>query len=223
MGGDTPGADGYEAARALYRWRAASYDLQLAPYEFIRRMAVQHLALRRGDCVLDLGCGTGLSLPLLCDAVGEGGRVVAVDLSPQMLEQARQRLQRERWPQVQLQCAPVEEAELPAQADAALLHFTHDILQSPAALDHLLAHLRPGARVVATGLKWTAPGLLACNALVGWHMAQSITNGQGLQQPWRLLAERGVALQVDLLLMGTVFVAHGLFGPGAGGQRRRAA
>lgn len=213
-------ADSHATARALYGWRASSYELQLAPYEFIRRMAVAHLQLRSGDCVLDLGCGTGMSLPLLQQAVGPAGRVVAVDQSPEMLALARGRVQRAGWNNVALQCCAAEEALLPHRADAALLHFTHDILQSPQALDHVLAHLRPGARIVATGLKWTVPGLAPWNLLVGLHMAQSVTHYQGLQAPWEPLLARGVALDVDTLIMGTIFVAHGvrLHRPG----RRRA-
>ncbi len=209
-----PGAqpeDGHAAARTLYGWRVSSDELQLAPYEFIRRIAVDHLQLRPGDCVLDLGCGTGMSLPLLREAVGPAGRVVAVDQSEEMLALARWRLQHAGWSNVALQCAAAEAALLPRQADAVLLHFTHDILQSPAALDHLLRHLRPGARIAATGLKWTAPGLAPWNLLVGPHMAQSVTHYEGLQAPWMPLQERGVQLGVDTLVMGTIFVAHGTF------------
>lgn len=201
---------GHEAARTLYGWRTSSYELQLAPYEFIRRMAVVHLQLRPGDCVLDLGCGTGMSLPMLRDAVGAAGRVVGVDLSPEMLAVARERVQREHWSNVELQCKAVEDATLPRHADAAFFHFTHDILQSEQALDHVLRHLRPGARIVATGLKWTAPGLAPMNLLVGMHMAQSVTNYKGLATPWQPLLDRGLQLDVDLLMMGTVFVARGL-------------
>ncbi len=202
-------APGHEATRTLYGWRATSYELQLAPYEFIRRMAVDRLQLRSGDCVLDLGCGTGMSLPLLHAAVGPAGRVLAVDLSPEMLELARSRVRREGWRNVELLCAAVEEAPLPRLADAAFFHFTHDILQSPPALDHVLAHLRPGARIVATGLKWAASGLAPWNLLVGLHMAQSVTNYHGLAAPWQPLLERGVPLEVDTLMMGTIYVAHG--------------
>ena len=215
---------GHEATRTLYGWRATSYELQLAPYEFIRRMAVDQLQLRPGDCVLDLGCGTGLSLPLLRGAVGLAGRVVGVDLSPDMLLLALSRVQRERWTNVDLRCAAAEEAPLPQRADAAFFHFTHDILQSPRALDHVLRHLRPGARIVATGLKWTAPGLAPWNALVGLHMAQSVTNYEGLAAPWQPLLERGVQLEVDTVMMGTIFVARGTFvrAPvGQGGRARR--
>ncbi|MDP3702649.1 MAG: class I SAM-dependent methyltransferase [Hylemonella sp.] len=217
-----PGAqpeDGHAVARALYGWRAGSYELQLAPYEFIRRIAVGHLQLRAGDCVLDLGCGTGMSLPLLQQAVGPAGRVVAVDQSPEMLSLARARAQRAGSHNVDLQCCAVEEALLPRQADAALLHFTHDLLQSPQALDHVLAHLRPGARIAATGLKWTDPGLAPWNMLVGLYMAQSITRFEGLQAPWMPLTERGVRLEVETLVMGTIFVAHGVW-PGQRSRRR---
>lgn len=216
-----PPEGGHAAARVLYGWRAGSYELQLAPYEFIRRIAVDHLQLRPGDCVLDLGCGTGMSLPLLREAVGPGGRVVGVDLSPEMLALARLRTQRAGWGNVVLQCASAEVALLPQKADAVLLHFTHDILQSPVALDHLLRHLRPGARVAATGLKWTAPGLAPWNALVGLHMAQSVTHYEGLQAPWMPLQERGVQMGVDTLVLGTIFVAHGIY-PGRRPRRRPA-
>lgn len=214
---------GHEATRTLYGWRATSYELQLAPYEFIRRMAVGQLKLRSGDCVLDLGCGTGMSLPLLREAVGPAGRVVGVDLSPEMLAVAHSRVQREGWTNVELRCAAVEDAALPQRADAAFFHFTHDVLQSPSALDRVLAHLRPGARVVATGLKWTAPGLAPMNLLVGMHMAQSLTRYEGLAAPWQPLQERGVQLEVDTLMMGTIFVARGTYlrAPVGQGSRTR--
>jgi len=65
----------------------------------------------------------------------------------------------QRAPQARLICSPVEAAAFNEQADAALFHFTHDILRMPAAMDNVLRHLKPGARVVAAGLKWAAPGL----------------------------------------------------------------
>ena len=50
------------------------------------------LRLAGGEHVLEIGCGTGaLTLPL-AEAVGERGRVVAVDISEPMLEAARQRV-----------------------------------------------------------------------------------------------------------------------------------
>lgn len=197
------------AARDLYRARCGYYDLQLAPYEMLRRTAIERLALQPGQVVLDIGCGTGMSLGLLQQAVGPQGHVIAVDQSPEMLEQARQRVEQAGWSQVELVCSPVQEAALPGQADAALFHFTHDILQTPAALDHVLAHLASGARLAICGLKWAPPWFAAFNPLVWWNAAQSVTTLSGLDAPWAGLAQRGARLTVEPLLCGTLFLASG--------------
>jgi SAM-dependent methyltransferase len=211
MGMAIPGSGQADEAAALelYRARCGYYDLQLAPYEMLRRSAIERLALRPGQTVLDIGCGTGMSLDLLQQAVGPGGRVVAVDQSHDMLEQARRRVERAGWGQVGLVCSPVQEAALPAKADAALFHFTHDILQTPAALDHVLAHLAPGARLAVCGLKWASPWFAALNPLVWWHAAQSVTTLDGLDAPWKGLSQRGVSLTLESMLCDTIFLASG--------------
>src|SRR3984885_7324260 len=56
-------------------------------------LLLARLDLAGGESVLEIGCGTGaLTLPLAA-AVGEHGRVVAVDISEPMLGAARQRIQ----------------------------------------------------------------------------------------------------------------------------------
>lgn len=54
-------------------------------------MLVAAADLDPGAQVLDVACGPGRNLPLLLDAVGPGGRVVGVDISPAMLAKARSR------------------------------------------------------------------------------------------------------------------------------------
>src|SRR4051812_50027703 len=51
--------------------------------------AVGELGVRAGDVVLDAGCGTGRALPVLRAAVGATGTVVGVDLTAEMLAEAR--------------------------------------------------------------------------------------------------------------------------------------
>lgn len=194
-------------ALAQYRRRAAVYDLELAPLEPIRRRAVDALGLRPGDTVLDLGCGTGLSLPLLQAAVGSRGHVVGVELSPQMLGRARERVERHSWRNVRLHNTPVAQAPLDSRADAALLHFTHDILQDDAALRHVAAHVRPGGRIVASGLKWAPPRTGLLNLLVMPAALHSVSSLDGLDQPWRRLAALIGEPELRSLLGGTVYVA----------------
>jgi ubiquinone/menaquinone biosynthesis C-methylase UbiE len=58
---------------------AESYDALTAAGDAYRRRAVEALALRPGEAVLDVGCGTGLNLPALCARVGPRGRVIGID------------------------------------------------------------------------------------------------------------------------------------------------
>ena len=109
------------AALAQYRRRAGFYDLELALLEPLRRRAVALLALRPGEVVLDVGCGTGLSLGLLSQAIGATGRIIGIEQSPEMIELARQRVLQRQLPGVTLLNSPVEIAAIPVQADAALL------------------------------------------------------------------------------------------------------
>jgi arsenite methyltransferase len=50
---------------------------------------VRHAGLRRGDSVVDLGCGAGLDVLLAAREVGPTGRVVGIDLLDSMLDRAR--------------------------------------------------------------------------------------------------------------------------------------
>jgi trans-aconitate methyltransferase len=197
------------AALAQYRRRARIYDLELALFEPIRRKAIACLALKRGDIVLDVGCGTGLSLALLHKGVGAKGRIIGIEQSPEMIEQARQRVARKRWSNVTLLCSPVETADIAGLANAALFHFTHDILRRPAAIDHLLRSLEPGARIVASGLKWARSWANPANLVVLPAALHSVTSLEGLHEPWSHLAERAGHLDVETMLLGAVYIASG--------------
>ena len=149
-----------------YRRRAQRYDLELLPFEPLRGEAIAQLDLHAGDTVLDVGCGTGLSFAALEQRIGPRGHIVGVDPSPDMLVRAVSRITEHHWRNVELMRAGAAEAPLHGQADAALFHFTHDVLRDPVALAHVLRHLKPGAHVAATGLQWAPPWLAATNAFV---------------------------------------------------------
>lgn len=87
-----------------YRGVARFYDLVSAEpvYRAGRRIGVRQLSLRPGDTVVDIGCGTGLNFALLEEAIGPTGRIVAVDLSDDMLAAARRRTQKYGWDNVEL-------------------------------------------------------------------------------------------------------------------------
>jgi SAM-dependent methyltransferase len=201
------------AALAQYRRRAGFYDLELALIEPLRRRAIARLALQPGEVVLDAGCGTGLSLELLSQGVGATGRVVGIEQSPEMIELARQRVARCQLSGVTLLNSPVESVAVAVKADAALFHFTHDILRQPAAIARVMAHLKPGARVVASGLKWAPPLCWPVNLLVLPAALHSVTSTEGLAAPWDRLSERLDSFEVESVYFGGAYLASGVLKP----------
>jgi ubiquinone/menaquinone biosynthesis C-methylase UbiE len=64
------------------------------PYRHARQQAVKRLALRPGDVVIDLFCGTGVNFELILPPIGKTGKLIGVDGSPGMLARAQKRVQR---------------------------------------------------------------------------------------------------------------------------------
>jgi ubiquinone/menaquinone biosynthesis C-methylase UbiE len=185
---------------------APLYDTRTRGFDTYRRRIVERLPLRRGDVVLDVGCGTGLCFPFLLERVGPAGTVVGVDASPEMLQIAAERASTHGWRNVELIHSAIEDAVLPT-VDHALFCAVHDILQSAAALDHVLAHVRRG--VAAGGGKWAPPWAVAVNAGVLALHAPYVRDFAGFDRPWALLAERVPDLSVDEVAMGGGWVAGG--------------
>lgn len=210
--------DAVALSRALeqYRQRAGVYDLELAAMAPLRHSAIARLAPAPGGTVLDVGCGTGLSFDALEDVVGPQGHVVGIEPCPQMLAQARQRVQRAGWANVRLLQASAQTARIPGQADAALFFFTHDVLRSATAVRHVLRHLRPGATVVAVGLQWAPPWALLVNGLVLGAALHSVSSLEGLDRPWSLLASALCDFTVETLWGGGLYLAQGRVAPLAG-------
>jgi SAM-dependent methyltransferase len=75
--------------RAFFAPRAATWEERFPDDDPAYAAAVAELGLRAGQTALDAGCGTGRALPHLRGAVGPGGGVLGVDLTPEMLATAR--------------------------------------------------------------------------------------------------------------------------------------
>jgi len=185
-----------QLALKQYRLRSRFYDIELAVFEPVRRKAIARLNLKKGATVLDVGCGTGLSFEMLQQGIGPRGRIVGIEQSPEMIEQARSRVARHGWTNVTLLNAPVEATIIPFKADAALFHFTHDILRNPDAVGNIAQHLKPRAHVVAAGLTWGAPWNLAANGFVLMAALHSVTSLEGLGSPWSHLADQVGEMEV---------------------------
>jgi SAM-dependent methyltransferase len=120
----------------------------------LRWVTVARLSLERGDVVLGVGCGTGNNFPFIQHYIGGEGRIIGMELSPDMPAQASTKIQTHGWDEVSLIESSAEEADIPVTADAALFCLTHDILQSVAAVENVMSHVRTGGHVSNLGPKW---------------------------------------------------------------------
>lgn len=180
---------------------AGSYDEHAELYaRFIPRLAgpladelVALAALRRGDRVLDVGCGTGLSTVRAGAAVAPSGAVLGVDLSRGMLDAASKRLAGSPHADlITLRRMDAEHLDAPeAGFDAvislcAVFHFP-DVVR---ALTEMRRVLVPGGRLVVAfgaGRPNTARALLvrAPRRAVGLARVRA---GLDLRAPGRLMA-----------------------------------
>ena len=75
--------------RAFFAVRAATWDSKFGDDMPSYAAAVARAGIRRDGAVVDVGCGTGRALPALRQAVGPRGTVIAIDVTPEMLFEAR--------------------------------------------------------------------------------------------------------------------------------------
>jgi demethylmenaquinone methyltransferase/2-methoxy-6-polyprenyl-1,4-benzoquinol methylase len=199
-----------EAGRQpAYYEHARFYNRDTGLFQAYRHAVVEALPLRRGQVVLDVGCGTGLCCGLLRDKVGPGGAVIGIEESPEMAAVAREYIAREGWRNVTVVQSPAEDARLEATADAALFCAVHDILQSPRALRNVMVGVGPGAWVAAGGGKWAAPVMVAVNSVVTMVHAPYVRSFSGFGRPWRHLEQLVEDVQVREMAFGGGYVMTG--------------
>lgn len=136
-----------------------SYLQQISAMPLLRAVAnrsMDLLALQPGERVLEVGCGSGVFLPVLAEGVRESGKVIGLDQAPTFVEQARQRTYETQWIQVDQgdACAlPYpDQAFDAAHCERVLMH-----LEDPsAALCEMRRVVRPGGRVVVAEPDWAS-------------------------------------------------------------------
>lgn len=199
-----------EAALASYARLAARYDRNCRWLDAVRFEALELLAAREGETVIDVACGSGAMLPSLGRAVGSKGRVIGIEQCPEMAAIARERVALAGLKNVEIINAPAEDVNLESEADAVLFCYAHDVLQSDEAVERVLRAARPGARIVAAGARligwWAAP----VNVWKLWRSRHYVTTFRGLREPAARLALRCPDWRVvGTHVFGTSYLAVG--------------
>ena len=211
----------------VYRKKAKRYDVTSRlypapgyPQRAQRRQAVRALDLGPGDTVVDMACGTGLNFSLLEDAIGPEGRIVGVDLTDAMLDQAQSRIERNGWSNVSLVEADAAEFNFPTGVDAILS--TYALTQVPECRDVIAR----GAAALSQGGRWVVLDLKVPESTPRWLTHLGIATVRPFasiedwvaRRPWEAIRTGMKETLVDVswteLFFGTAFLASGRLASG---------
>ncbi|NRB05710.1 MAG: methyltransferase domain-containing protein [Rhodobacteraceae bacterium] len=116
-------------------------------------LVVNTAALKAGETVLDVGCGTGASVAQIAAQVGTEGHVTGVDISTTLISMARSRL--EGVPQAELLLADAAETDLSRRYDAVLSRFgVMFFSDTTVAFSNIAQAVKPGGRFVLGTWAW---------------------------------------------------------------------
>jgi len=140
-------------AKQFYDRISGVYDILGAAFE--RRhaeAALEHLRLREGESILEIGFGSGHYLRRIAASVGTTGRACGIDLSPGMLRVTRRRLTKEQVSDWVALCNG-DAVTLPFRGrsfDAVFMAFTLELFDSPQipqVLNEVRRVLKPNGRL----------------------------------------------------------------------------
>jgi ubiquinone/menaquinone biosynthesis C-methylase UbiE len=177
----------------------------------LRRRAAADLGLSRGDCVLDLGCGTGLNFPYLRDMVGPSGRIYGVDISRGMLREARGLRDAQRWNNIELTECDAAEYAAPEPLDGVLFSLSYNTMpHHRTVLRRAWSQLRPGGRLVVMDAK-VPPGMGGRLVLpFGLWLMRHTMLGNPLIHPWEELATIADHVDMSECMFGSYYVCSAM-------------
>jgi SAM-dependent methyltransferase len=192
------------------------YDLLQRHMIPLKKSAANGLGLKRGDHVIAFCCGTGQEFPFIQERIGPEGKILGVDWSGGMLEQARRRIVDNGWTNVKLVKGDVtalpESVVETASYDAGICTLGLSIVSEPEkAFQALKNAVRAGGRILIgdvcsfSGLKSILNPLNTLMNCPGGNTRRSLVHS-------RVFAEALASDLLDVKLkwhLGSYYIASG--------------
>lgn len=124
-------------------------------------LLLRALALKPGMVVADIGAGTGYLSRRMAGLVAPGGKVMAVDVQPQMIEMLEGRVRRDGLKNIEPRLGSETDVNLPPQSVdlAVMVDVYHELTYPYEVLTSVLRALRPGGEVVFVEYKAEDPAV----------------------------------------------------------------
>jgi ubiquinone/menaquinone biosynthesis C-methylase UbiE len=202
----------------LYRKRAKNYNITANLYYLLgfresayRKKAVEALNLMPGNTVIEIGCGTGLNFTLLQNAVGDQGKIIGVDLTDAMLEQARKRVKKKGLSNVDLILSDAAAYQFPQNVDGILSTFALTLApEFDKVVQSGCKALKPGKNWVILDFKMPSNWLSRLAPFAVFLTRPfGVSIDLAVRHPWESINKYMKNLSLTELYMGFVYIAVG--------------
>jgi len=203
---------------SLYQRRARNYDLTANLYYLLgfreqayRKKAVRSLHLNPGDTVVELCCGTGLNFSLLHDAVGSKGKIIGVDITDAMLAQAKARMKRKGWANIELVLEDVGTYNPPSGVHGFISTFALTLLPDyDAVIQKTYDSLVPGGRLALVDFKLPDNSLRFLAPLAAFAAKPfGVELELSVRHPWESIRRNFAEMSMEELYGGGAYLAVG--------------
>lgn len=159
--------------------------------------------VKPGETVLDLGSGAGIDAFLAAREVGESGRVIGVDMTPDMITRARANAEKGNYVNTEFRLGEIEHLPVPdASVDVIISNCVINLSpEKEQVFREAYRVLKPGGRILVSDLVWLSPPPMevreSVEALVGCLAGASLKDEY-------LALMRGAGFEnVEVLAQGT--------------------